>query len=611
MSFSRFSRLGVFVFAALVVLFLAVPAPLLADGCMFMPPDPYADRWDFADEKDQQAYINYSNGLEKMILGVSFDQGNDDGVWIFPVPSGPEDVVIDVMSSMPSLSGEEIGRKAQSNLDGMHESMWYMQIYPLVAYPFLSTNYYYDAELGGPTSYALDMEGGRGQNYDVTVHEHVEKNGITTEVLTAGSGDALYDYLSEKGIDLESDSVPVLNEYIGGRYSFVVSWVTPRMFTWSGSNPGFDWEEQDDEESSSDEVLGEDSYGVEDYYGGSNYYDIPSSTGETYRGVFVTFPAEKIYYPLMLTSVYDSLVVPTTVRVLGHVSPEVTGYLKEYTTVEYYIESDFYMGSDFSAEERAEEFFGDVGSGSDVKYTKIEIRAPSKYLTSDLYMGQHSPVHTYYTSAIAKYPTPVWFVLFFTASVVSSFLAGFVIFKDMRSRWGAKRLVVTGLANVFTLVGVIISAMLMRTKNMKPEAEDLVKELRKKGYVWKRRLASVLVLFLIFPLLALGGIFLSLIGMVGELFMYGSHYGTEEAIAAGLAGLIVCFIFIAVISIVLMLLLNVKDADRELFRKAKEYRLSPMVFQPKDGKKIPFIILFSLLFLSLSWLIVEVMQLTV
>lgn len=46
---------------------LTIPESVLADG-MIIKPDPYSDRWDYLRENNQQTFINYENGLEKMIL---------------------------------------------------------------------------------------------------------------------------------------------------------------------------------------------------------------------------------------------------------------------------------------------------------------------------------------------------------------------------------------------------------------------------------------------------------------------------------------------------------------------------------------------------------------
>jgi hypothetical protein len=56
--------------------------------------------------------INYDNGLQKMIVSVGFEGENSNGVvWLFPVPSDQNKVAIDVVKSLPQLSGEEISKK--------------------------------------------------------------------------------------------------------------------------------------------------------------------------------------------------------------------------------------------------------------------------------------------------------------------------------------------------------------------------------------------------------------------------------------------------------------------------------------------------------------------
>jgi hypothetical protein len=53
--------------------------------------------------------------------------------------------------------------------------------------------------------------------------EHIEKMGLTTELIGTKEGNALYIYLTGKGLDLPSDSKAILDEYVGKDYSFVVS----------------------------------------------------------------------------------------------------------------------------------------------------------------------------------------------------------------------------------------------------------------------------------------------------------------------------------------------------------------------------------------------------
>jgi len=84
-----------------------IPKLVFADG-MMIAPDPYSDRWDYSDESNQQAFINYEGGLQKMIISVGLGGNNSSGaVWLFPVPAEPNKVAIDVIKSLPKFDGGE------------------------------------------------------------------------------------------------------------------------------------------------------------------------------------------------------------------------------------------------------------------------------------------------------------------------------------------------------------------------------------------------------------------------------------------------------------------------------------------------------------------------
>ena len=93
-----------FVFLAVIYF---IPKSVLADG-MAIKPDPYSDRWDYSGESNQQAFINYDGGLQKMIISIGLEGNNSNGVvWLFPIPANPNKVAVDVVKNLPWLSGEE------------------------------------------------------------------------------------------------------------------------------------------------------------------------------------------------------------------------------------------------------------------------------------------------------------------------------------------------------------------------------------------------------------------------------------------------------------------------------------------------------------------------
>jgi len=119
------------IIAFLLLGIIFAPGFALADGGMIHF-DPYSDRWDYFDETNQQAFINYENGVEKMILSVGVgDLKEGKTMWIFPVPADPNKVAVDVITKLPILRGEEISEKAQSNLDNAKKWLQATQIYTI------------------------------------------------------------------------------------------------------------------------------------------------------------------------------------------------------------------------------------------------------------------------------------------------------------------------------------------------------------------------------------------------------------------------------------------------------------------------------------------------
>jgi hypothetical protein len=480
------------IFAFAIASLLLIPSSALADGMII---EPYIDNWRPIDEESQLAAINYQNGIEKMIISVNFNmQDVNEAVWLFPVPSLPTSVVIDVVDEFPQLYGYDIVEKSKSDIDDIVRSIRSTQIYPLffessgrgppILLPVL--------ESFGATKAATD-EG------DVVIHEHLEKYGITTEIITARTGSALYDYLNEKGLNVEEGSIEVLDSYIGKDYTFVASWVTPP-------------EEEDkvyctDEQRNTtvcytlyDPVCGSDgntysndciacrNQRVEWYTQGEcinrRYYRQP--------GIFISFPTDNAYYPLVPTSVYGSKIVPATVYVLGHVTPEFTASVEPFTRVKYYIQSVLYA-------EGLVNFFGDM-SLTDVKYTKIEIEAPSKYFSEDLWICEDVPVKVLYASnlygLVSNHSLIFTFLLLAAMSAASGAIAGRLVFGDY------EKFAMLGLANIFTVIGLVIAVALTDTKKIE---RKLKKQLKKEGLMVistdRRKLYFLLVFTITFLVL--------------------------------------------------------------------------------------------------------------
>jgi len=595
---------------------------------MVIKPDPYSDRWDYSDESNQQAFINYDNGLQKMIISVGLEGENSNGtVWLFPIPSEPNKVAIDVVKSLPRLSGEEISKKAKSNLDDITKFLQITQLYTIPFISFYGTSettetWGMDDTLGAPRGFGRDIE------QDVVVYEHLEKEGITSEIVTAKTANGLYDYLKNKGLKVESGSIPVLDNYIGKEFSFVTSWISsperfisaeeiknnlytyfsnkylyPKFFNLVNSlkqkYPEFNQANDSIDYLKSQQgriVLQELTQAIQ---------NDPSIIVDTYnkdqnsanqRGVFVTFPTKEIYFPLLPTSVYGSKTVPITIRVIGHVTPKVFQDIKSYTKTKYYVDNDTSFTDDLK------NFYN--GQNQNIKYTKIEIKAPSKFFTDDLWLKAQAPAKTYYSTFVARNPIVSAIILLILSSVIAGILAGSILFKDLRRE--PIKLALIGLSNLLTILGLLITTVFVSTKNKNESIEPVLAEIKQKGYFGKRRAATILFFFAI-PSLVPGLFVLSL--LIPEI-SHSWGYLDLNIIFPILLILLTCVLPIVAL-IVAFMIKRVKPEDKDLFEQLKLSGYSSWLFQPKDKLKIAFVPIFSVSFLIVSWLLVKLIEFTV
>lgn len=516
---------------------LLLPSIIHADGLIMVPE---IDR-DFSKETNQQAFINYENGFEKMIISVGTEGENKEGqVWLFPVPSKPEGVVIDIIDSLPELSGDDVLDKAKIQLEDSQEFFLEYNfsyfIFPALLNETLGVKSSYSDSYGVLMPFEIVDFG----NEDIEIHEHIEKEGIISEIITAKTAKGLDVYLKDKGINLKEKSIPVLDNYIGKDYSFVVSWINP------------------DEQKTSNQV-----------------------------GLFVTFPTDKMYFPLLPTSVYESEIVPATIRVIGYVTPEIFDNIKNYTKISYYKD-------DYSYLEAEAGFF--YKGGRDIKYTKIEIESPSKYLTDDLWIKNKTPLKVSLFSFIGEHPFLSLFLIMLISAVLSGLILSFIFFKGMKRR--RLKTILISLFNLLTALGLIIKLAFTKTKEDKKdiETEGVLMELKEKGYLWRRKI-SIFSLFLatfIFPFF-----------LVTSLTMLFNSLSNPSYYPPGQSLFFLASNLPFVVSLVAFLLLKrIKIKDTNLFKAIKEKGYSSWTFLPKDKQKIYFFFASHLLYV---WLVVGVL----
>lgn len=140
-----------------------------------------------------------------------------------------------------------------------------------------------------------------------------------------------------------------------------------------------------------------------------------------------------------------------------------------------------------------------------MKYTKIEINAPSKFLKEDLWIDKKAPLGSYVLSFIADRDQFLiaGISIFILSSLLAGIAAGSYVFPEMRNISGAVRLGFLGLSNCLTILGLLIAAYHLKTKEPAPEIIKVFNELRAKGYVRKRRIAFHLLVLSFYLLLLL------------------------------------------------------------------------------------------------------------
>ena len=271
-------------YLVIATIFILSPLSIKADGGVIRPmPD-----GDFAwvDENSQQAFINYEEGIEKLIIAVDIEEEDSEMAWILPIPGKSEEIEIDITSELPIFYGDDVVSKAKVNFNEKIATSYlastFGQIWTL---PFSILFVSLGSGSGGNRETTLsDM---------ITISSHIEKAGMVAEVITAKNEQAIYNYFSEKGFNIKQGSIPELSFYIEKDYSFVVSWIAP---------------------------------------------EIANKKNKGERGIFINFPVSKIYYPLVLTSAYGEAKIPITIRVLDHVKPEIFSEIKPYTKISYFTE---------------------------------------------------------------------------------------------------------------------------------------------------------------------------------------------------------------------------------------------------------------------------------
>ncbi len=290
---NKMSALVIFILVCLVKVL-----PIPADGGIVIYDE---DMWKMFDEEQQYCAINYHNGIQHMILTVNTvkNVNVEKAIWVFPIPGNPENSDIDIMEGFPPLYGLTLKADTRRQVGYLYAIIALTQIRPY-------------------TSLLLSGEGGsvgggeESKDEEITIYKSITKKGLTTELISTYNVDSLSSYLRGKNLSLPDHFELILEDYIGSRYSFVISWISnAKKFS---------------------KLQGDENKGQ------GNTLDI-----------FISFPTDKMYYPLKPTSVYGNRIIPIVIYIFNHVQPVFYSSIKEYSEFSYYVERSHRMPKELVA----------------------------------------------------------------------------------------------------------------------------------------------------------------------------------------------------------------------------------------------------------------------
>ena len=432
--------------ASIVITFIfilpALAVPVAADGMSMVRYTTSGEAWGHASERSQFAIINYADGYEKMIISIQVGQSElelgSELFWLFPIPSKPSDVKVNISSNVPRIEGGPMG--ANLKKDVANDKLWLI----CTASQFYSAPLALFAMLIG-----MGSTGGTGvgTNYSATAYQIAEKYGLTSVVLSATDAEGLQFYFDSIGLSIPDGDLSLVTEYINSGFSFVATRISDL-----------------------------DSF----------RQSAKSWNGAYILGVEVCFPSDQIFFPLELTSVYGAADIPITVEVIDSCSisrsPPQNASLKitaNYSAVDgefliwgyppYYYGYPGYYGYQMAGsggdKELLLDFFSeqiganwrekpnrDYYSIKDPKMTTVTIEGKAYALTEDLWMADSPPMPVALGNFMVENPWSVVGFIFTLVSMAAGLIAGLLLDRKVKH---IPHYLLVGIANNLTVLASI------------------------------------------------------------------------------------------------------------------------------------------------------------
>lgn len=351
--------------------------------------------------------INFQNGEQRMLISVqpSATDAAATALWIFPVPAPPGRTSVEIVGAFPQLKGWNVINQARDRaaafciLAGVHS-----QVVNPLGFPSAAAI---------PPAFGVAATPGlfRGRNRGVTVHESIERLGLSLELVSTDDPAALPTHLAEKGMRfIPDDFTTILGDYVAKDYCFIICWIS-------------DLQEFD-----------------------------RAQRGRGTVSVFAQFPADRPFFPMRPTAIYGDRIVPIEIFLLDFVTPTIDPQMAPRPVVAYEISHGIRRQlKDAPALGR---FFEGRDPDQSLRVTHIEARIPSNQWKSDLWFKPEVPRGVRLADGFLRsIVTATSYAIFFSiASAVAFVLAVRIIYGDAAGR--LPKLVFISQSNWLTVAGL-------------------------------------------------------------------------------------------------------------------------------------------------------------
>ncbi|MBI5243048.1 MAG: HEAT repeat domain-containing protein [Elusimicrobia bacterium] len=179
-----------------------------------------------------------------------------------------------------------------------------------------------------------------------------------------------------------------------------------------------------------------------------------AGAGPSRDSLLVSFPAQRLFFPLLPADPGSERPVRAVVRISDCATPAIGSALRKLIKLGCY-------------------------SRRRVRYSKIEVHAPAKRVTEDLWLDPRPSFSAQSFTVLGRHQTLVGFALMLLASLAAGLLLGRLVFPEI----SLLRLAGLALTNCLTGFALILACAAMKTRSLSPEEKAALDERRSQG--WK------------------------------------------------------------------------------------------------------------------------------